>query len=93
LEDLFVKPAHRGAGVGRAFLASLALLARERGCGRYEWSVRDWNRSAIAFYEGLGATVLPDWRIARLTGEALAQLASEEAARASAGDAGFADRR
>jgi GNAT superfamily N-acetyltransferase len=93
LEDLFVKPAHRGAGVGRALLASLAVLARERGCGRFEWSVLDWNRSAIAFYEGIGATVLSDWRIARLTGEALAQLGSEAAAQAPAGEAGFADRR
>lgn len=93
LEDLFVKPAHRGAGVGRALLASLAVLARERGCGRFEWSVLDWNRSAIAFYEGIGAMVLSDWRIARLTGDALAQLASEGGPQAPAGEAGFADRR
>ncbi|HET8877388.1 MAG TPA: GNAT family N-acetyltransferase [Casimicrobiaceae bacterium] len=93
LEDLFVKPAHRGAGVGRALLARLAVLARERGCGRFEWSVLDWNRSAIAFYEGIGATVLSDWRIARVTGDALAQLASEAAPQAPAGEAGLADRR
>jgi GNAT superfamily N-acetyltransferase len=93
LEDLFVKPAHRGAGVGRALLSRLAVVARERDCGRFEWSVLDWNRSAIAFYEGIGATVLSDWRIARLTGEALAQLGSEAAAQAPAGEAGFADRR
>jgi GNAT superfamily N-acetyltransferase len=93
LEDLFVKPAQRGAGVGRALLASLAVVARERGCGRFEWSVLDWNRSAIAFYEGLGATVLPDWRIARLTGEALARLGAQATPQAPAGEAGFADRR
>ena len=76
LEDLFVEPAHRGAGIGRALLVALAALARERGCGRFEWAVLDWNASAIAFYESLGATVLPDWRIARVTGEALERLAS-----------------
>jgi GNAT superfamily N-acetyltransferase len=92
LEDLFVKPAHRGAGVGRALLASLAVLARERGCGRFEWSVLDWNRSAIAFYEGIGATILSDWRIVRVTGDALAQLASAAAPQAPTGGAGFADR-
>lgn len=77
LEDLFVQPAHRGAGVGRALLATLAAIARERGCGRFEWSVLDWNTRAIAFYEGLGAHVLADWRIARVTGDALARLASD----------------
>ena len=93
LEDLFVTPAHRGGGVGRALLASLAVVARERGCGRFEWSVLDWNRSAIGFYEGLGATVLSDWRIARLTGEAIARLATEAAPQAGLGEAGCADRR
>jgi GNAT superfamily N-acetyltransferase len=77
LEDLFVRPEHRGAGVGRALLTALAGLACARGCGRFEWAVLDWNRPAILFYESLGATVLPDWRIARVTGEALARLASE----------------
>jgi GNAT superfamily N-acetyltransferase len=76
LEDLFVMPAHRGIGVGRALLVALAALAHERGCGRFEWAVLDWNTSAIAFYEGLGAKVLPDWRIARVTGEALERLAA-----------------
>jgi GNAT superfamily N-acetyltransferase len=71
LEDLYVQPAHRGTGLGKALLAHLARLAVERGCGRFEWSVLDWNAHAIRFYEGLGATVLPDWRICRLTGERL----------------------
>jgi GNAT superfamily N-acetyltransferase len=93
LEDLFVTPAHRGGGVGRALLASLAVLAHERGCGRFEWSVLDWNRSAIAFYEGIGATVLSDWRIVRLTGAAIAQLASQAAPHAAGSGAGFVDRR
>ena len=72
LEDLFVIPEHRGRGVGRALLAALA-----RSCGRFEWAVLDWNESAIRFYESLGATVLPDWRIARVTGEGLARLADK----------------
>ena len=76
LEDLFVMPAHRGAGIGRALLVALAGLARERNCGRFEWAVLDWNAPAIAFYEGLGAKVLPDWRIVRVTGEALERLAA-----------------
>ncbi len=75
LEDLFVRPEHRSAGLGRALLAALARLARERDCGRFEWAVLDWNAPAIRFYEGLGAAVLPDWRIARVTGDALVQLA------------------
>ncbi len=70
LEDLYVQPAHRGAGIGRALLVRLAQLAVERGCGRFEWSVLDWNAGAIAFYERMGATVLPDWRICRVTGDA-----------------------
>jgi GNAT superfamily N-acetyltransferase len=71
LEDLYVKPAHREAGIGRALLQRLGRLAVERGYGRFEWSVLDWNVNAIGFYEKLGATVLPDWRICRVTGEAL----------------------
>ena len=74
LEDLYVRPAHRGSGLGRALLEHLARLAIERGCGRFEWSVLDWNVNAIAFYEKLGATVMPDWRICRLSGERLAAL-------------------
>jgi GNAT superfamily N-acetyltransferase len=71
LEDVYVKPAHRRRGIGRALLIHLARLAVERGCGRFEWSVLDWNESAIRFYEGLGATLMPDWRIVRVTGDAL----------------------
>ena len=72
LEDLYVQPAHRGSGLGKALLSHLGALAVERGCGRFEWSVLDWNERAIGFYERMGATVMPDWRICRLTGEALA---------------------
>ena len=75
LEDLYVQPAHRGTGIGKALLSHLARLAAERGCGRFEWSVLDWNADAIAFYEGLGATVMPDWRICRISGEGLKALA------------------
>lgn len=75
LEDVFVRPPHRGRGLGRRFLIALAAIARDRGCGRFEWAVLDWNRPAIGFYEALGATVLPDWRIARVTGTRLADLA------------------
>lgn len=71
LEDLFVLPEHRGRGLGRALLAHLAGIARQRGCGRFEWSVLDWNTPAIGFYEAMGATLLPEWRIARVTGDAL----------------------
>ncbi|BCX12375.1 MAG: N-acetyltransferase [Thermosynechococcus sp.] len=66
LEDLFVLPAYRRQGVGTALLKALVQLARNRDYGRIEWSVLDWNRPAIQFYERLGATVLPDWRICRL---------------------------
>jgi GNAT superfamily N-acetyltransferase len=77
LEDLFVLPAFRRRGYGRALLVYLARLAVERGCGRFEWTVLDWNASAIGFYEGLGAQVLPEWRITRVTGAALAALAAQ----------------
>jgi len=77
LEDLFVRPSHRRRGIARALLRRLAALAVERGCGRFEWSVLDWNAGAIAFYEGLGAKVLPDWRIVRMTGDPLRGLAEE----------------
>ena len=76
LEDLYVRPAHRGSGLGRALLEHLGRLAAERGCGRFEWSVLDWNADAIAFYERLGATVLPDWRICRISGERLMRFGS-----------------
>ena len=75
LEDLYVQPPWRGRGIGRSLLIHLAALAQERGCGRFEWSVLDWNAQAIGFYERLGATLLPDWRICRVTGESLGQLA------------------
>jgi len=75
LEDLFVRPEHRRRGLGRQLLERLAALAVERDCGRFEWSVLDWNTSAIQFYESLGASLLTDWRIARVTGDALPRLA------------------
>jgi GNAT superfamily N-acetyltransferase len=71
LEDLYVQPQHRGLGLGKALLEHLGALAIDRGCGRFEWSVLDWNQSAIDFYQRMGATVLPDWRICRVTGDAL----------------------
>jgi GNAT superfamily N-acetyltransferase len=77
LEDLFVQPAYRRQGCAKALLRALAGIARDRGCGRFEWTVLDWNASAISFYERLGATVLPDWRITRVTGRALAELAAQ----------------
>jgi len=66
-----VRPAWRGRGIGRALLEHLGALAVERGCGRFEWSVLDWNENAIRLYEGIGATVMPDWRICRVAGDAL----------------------
>ncbi len=73
LEDLYVQPAHRGAGIGKALLTHLARVAVQRGCGRFEWSVLDWNENAIRFYEKMGAGVMPDWRICRVSGAALAR--------------------
>ena len=75
LEDLFVKPEMRGKGIGRSLLRHLARLTQERNCGRLEWSVLDWNESAIGFYKSLGAVPLDDWTIFRMRGEALAKLA------------------
>lgn len=77
IEDLFVRPEFRRQGIGKALLTYVAQLAVERDCGRLEWSVLDWNEPAIAFYQRLGATVLPDWRICRVTGDALPQLATQ----------------
>jgi len=74
LEDLFVRPAARGRGIGKALLAFLARLAVERGCGRLEWSVLDWNVDAIGFYVGLGARSMDEWTVFRLTGSALEDL-------------------
>jgi GNAT superfamily N-acetyltransferase len=75
LEDLFVLPEYRRQGIGKAIFSYLAQLAVERGYGRLEWSVLDWNEPAIKFYRRMGAAVLPDWRICRVTGKALSQLA------------------
>lgn len=74
LEDLFVHPAHRSQGIGEALLRRLAARAVERGCGRFEWTVLDWNISAQEFYRRLGARLLPEWRVCRMDGEALSRL-------------------
>jgi GNAT superfamily N-acetyltransferase len=79
LEDLFVKPEMRGKGIGKALLVHLAKLARERRCGRLEWSVLDWNEPAIGFYKNLGAVPKDEWTVFRVTGDALARLAGEGA--------------
>ena len=79
LEDLYVKQAHRGKGFGKQMLVKLAQLAVERNCGRFEWSVLDWNEPAINFYKAMGADILPDWRVCRVTGAALTQLAAAKA--------------
>jgi GNAT superfamily N-acetyltransferase len=76
LEDLFVVPEWRGRGIGRKLMAHLAEIAVSRGCGRMEWSVLDWNRPAIGFYERIGASLLEDWRVCRLSGDSLARLAT-----------------
>ena len=75
LEDLFVLPGLRGAGIGKALLARLAALAVERGCGRVEWWCLDWNRPSIGFYRSLGARAMDDWTVYRLTGDAMKALA------------------
>jgi GNAT superfamily N-acetyltransferase len=74
LEDLYVRPGHRGAGLGRALLARLAQVCVERGYGRLEWSVLDWNAPSIAFYRSLGAVAMDEWTTYRLDGPALASL-------------------
>lgn len=76
LEDLFVKPEMRGRGVGKQLLTHLAKLAKERGCGRVEWAVLDWNTPSIDFYKRIGAVPLDDWIIFRLTGDAMERLAN-----------------
>jgi GNAT superfamily N-acetyltransferase len=76
LEDLFVRPAARGAGLGKALLAELARLAVERGCARFEWSVLDWNTPSIGFYQALGARAMDDWTVMRVDGAALTALAT-----------------
>ena len=78
LEDLFVVPEARGRGLGKALMIELARLAVERGCGRFEWAVLDWNVDAIGFYRALGAIGMDSWRVQRVTGDALVRLAAEE---------------
>ena len=77
LEDLYVRPAHRGKGCGKALMVYLARLAVERGCGRFEWSVLDWNQRSIEFYRILGAQPMSEWIIQRMSGPALVRLAGE----------------
>ncbi|HIK13087.1 MAG TPA: GNAT family N-acetyltransferase [Oscillatoriaceae cyanobacterium M33_DOE_052] len=71
LEDLFVLPHYRGQGIGKSLISYVVQIAREQGCGRVEWTVLDWNEPAISFYRSLGAEVLPEWRICRLSGSTL----------------------
>jgi GNAT superfamily N-acetyltransferase len=78
LEDLFVRPAARGKGYGRALLERLAQIAQERGCGRMEWAVLDWNEPAIQFYKKLGAEPMTEWTVFRLTQEGIARVATSE---------------
>ena len=79
LEDLFVRPAFRGHGLGRHLMASLARIAVQRDCGRFEWSVLDWNELAVGFYRRIGATGMDGWTVQRLEGEALHALAAHDA--------------
>ena len=79
LEDLYVRQSHRGKGYGTQLLSRLAQIAVERNCGRFEWSVLDWNEPAIGFYRTMGAEILPEWRICRVTGESLDHLARRAA--------------
>ena len=81
LEDIFVQPAHRGKGIGKALLLHLARLCTERGYTRLEWSVLDWNTPAIDFYKSLGAVLMTEWSICRLTGEALSALGGRSGTR------------
>ncbi|WP_287497074.1 GNAT family N-acetyltransferase [Pandoraea sp. CB10b_02] len=80
LEDVYVQPSMRGKGVGQALMRKLAGIAVERGCGRFEWTVLDWNQPAIDFYTSQGATVLPDWRVVRMAGDALQRFAGSGSA-------------
>jgi GNAT superfamily N-acetyltransferase len=76
LEDLFVLPEYRNQGIGKSLLTQLAKIAIARNCGRLEWSVLDWNQSAISFYQNMGAEVLPDWRICRVSKAAMTKIAT-----------------
>ena len=75
LEDLFVEPEHRGAGIGKALLRHLARMAVDRGYGRFEWRVLDWNEPSIRFYRSLGAEIMPEWHLVRMTGPEMQALA------------------
>ena len=77
LEDVFVLPEYRRQGIGKALMMSVAKIAFDRGCGRLEWSVLDWNQPAIDFYKSLGATILPEWKICRMTAATLAEIATK----------------
>ena len=77
LEDVFVEPEHRGAGIGKAILGHLAGLAAERRCGRFEWRVLDWNEPSIRFYESLGGTLLPEWQLVRMNEPEFSALARQ----------------
>jgi GNAT superfamily N-acetyltransferase len=77
LEDVFVLPEYRRQGIGKALMMSVAKIAFDRGCGRLEWSVLDWNQPAIEFYQSLGATILPEWKICRMTAATLAEIATK----------------
>ena len=77
LEDVFVQPEYRRQGVGKALMTAIAKIAHDRGCGRLEWSVLDWNQNAIEFYQSLGATVLPDWKTCRMSATTLAEIAAK----------------
>ena len=78
LEDIYVRPEHRGSGLGKGLLQAVAKVAEDRGAGRYEWCVLDWNRNAIDFYKRAGATILDEWRIVRMEGEKIAELAEKK---------------
>ena len=78
LEDLFVMPEWRGRGIGKRLLVHVAQLAVERGCGRMEWTVLDWNEPALRFYERMGARVMQEWKLCRLTGDSLARVAADK---------------
>lgn len=84
LEDLFVLPEYRGKGYGKAILARLAQIARERNCGRLEWACLDWNKPSIDFYLSLGAVPMDEWTVYRVSGDSLARLAGEAKATESA---------
>ncbi len=78
LEDLYVRPSHRGQGLGKALLTHLARIAVDLGCGRFEWAVLNWNEPAIGFYKSLGARPMDEWTVYRLDGDALANLAAKD---------------